>query len=128
MYLTAGFPPRGGRGGRGASRGNRGAPSNRGGGKDQTPLKFENDFDFESENAKFNREQIEKEFKEKLSISEYSVKSEGCSLQYTLSHQDFCSLPSSSSSTHFDHIMNHIAEVYLSTTQLVRSLVKITAD
>ena len=90
MYLTAGFPPRGGRGGRGASRGNRGAPSNRGGGRDQTPLKFENDFDFESENAKFNREQIEKEFKEKLSISEYNVKSK----QYTgtLSNQDFCLL------------------------------------
>ena len=67
---AGGFPPRGGRGGRGSARGGRGAPSIRGGGK-ETPLKFENDFDFESENAKFNKEQIEKEFKEKLSISEY---------------------------------------------------------
>ena len=67
---AGGFPPRGGRGGRGSARGGRGAPSTRGGGK-ETPLKFENDFDFESENAKFNKEQIEKEFKEKLSISEY---------------------------------------------------------
>ena len=63
---------RGGRGSRGSARGGRGAPSSRGSGKD-TPLKFENDFDFESENAKFNKEQIEKEFKEKLSISEYTT-------------------------------------------------------
>ncbi|KAK2184860.1 hypothetical protein NP493_250g04079 [Ridgeia piscesae] len=69
---SGGFPPRGGRGGRGSARGGRGAPSTRGGGKD-TPLKFENDFDFESENAKFNKEQIEKEFKEKLSISDTKI-------------------------------------------------------
>ena len=80
LFLAGGFPPRGGRGGRGSARGNRGAPSNRGGGKDQTPLKFESDFDFESENAKFNREQIEKEFKEKLSISEYNNFNSGYSL------------------------------------------------
>lgn len=37
----------------------------------ESPLKFEGDFDFESSNAKFDKENIEKELKKKLTISEY---------------------------------------------------------
>nr|KAG5712639.1 hypothetical protein BaRGS_029694 [Batillaria attramentaria] len=33
------------------------------------PLKFEGDFDFESSNAQFDKEEIEKELKQKLTIS-----------------------------------------------------------
>ena len=35
----------------------------------QSPLKFEGDFDFESSNAKFDKDEIEKELK-KLTIGE----------------------------------------------------------
>ena len=37
------------------------------------PLKFEGDFDFESSNAKFDKENIEKELKTKLVISKYHL-------------------------------------------------------
>ena len=56
------------RGGRGnASRGNS-APRGRGGQR-REPLKFDDDYDFETANAQFSKEEIEKELK-KLNISE----------------------------------------------------------
>jgi protein LSM14 len=51
---------------RGGSAGPRGrGPSNR---PQREPLKFEGEFDFESSNAQFDKEQIEKELKEKLTL------------------------------------------------------------
>ena len=56
-----------------ASRGNRGGGRARGrapvSGRTKEPLKFDGDFDFESSNAKFDKEEIEKELKKKLTIS-----------------------------------------------------------
>ena len=49
--------------------GNRGRPSNRG--KRESPLKFEGDFDFETSNAQFDKEEIEKELK-KLTIGKFN--------------------------------------------------------
>ena len=43
----------------------RGRP--RGGGVRESPLKFESDYDFETANAQF--EEIEKEFKQKVTVS-----------------------------------------------------------
>jgi len=34
------------------------------------PLKFDGEFDFESANAQFNKDEIEQELKEKLTVSE----------------------------------------------------------
>lgn len=59
------------RGGRGAPpRG--GGPRGRGGNNrpPREPLKFDSDFDFETSNAKFDKEEIEKELKKKLTISD----------------------------------------------------------
>lgn len=53
--------PRGGAPPRGRGRGGANAKGE--------PLKFENDFDFESANAQFDKEEIEKELKKKLTIS-----------------------------------------------------------
>jgi len=36
-------------------------------------LKFDGEFDFESANAQFNKEEIEQELKEKLTVSKYIV-------------------------------------------------------
>lgn len=45
----------------------RGRPqSNR---QNESPLKFEAEFDFESSNAQFDKEEIEKELKQKLTIT-----------------------------------------------------------
>lgn len=58
--------------------GQRGGPGGGGGGGGRgrgnlrQPLKFEGDFDFESSNAKFDKDEIEKELK-KLTISECSA-------------------------------------------------------
>lgn len=58
-------PPRG----RGGPRGGR-PPRSRGSGgpRGDSGLRFEGEFDFESSNAQFDKEQIEKELKEKLTI------------------------------------------------------------
>lgn len=71
------------RGERGGFRGHRGAPRGgpRGGGrggqnKPREPLKFEGDFDFESSNAQFDKENIEKELKTKLVIGPASPSGE----------------------------------------------------
>ena len=40
-------------------------------GPDGSRLRFEGEFDFESSNAQFDKEQIEKELKEKLTISKF---------------------------------------------------------
>lgn len=60
-------PPRG----RGGPRGGR-PPRSRGTGgpRGDSGLRFEGEFDFESSNAQFDKEQIEKELKEKLTIGE----------------------------------------------------------
>ena len=73
VYILTVGPPRGGP--RGALRGGpRGHPQRgRGQGrKTESPLKFEEEFDFEEANAHFNKEEIERELKQKLTISEYS--------------------------------------------------------
>lgn len=57
--------PRGGPRGGGSARG--GAPRGRGGRQGES-LKFEEEFDFESANAQFDKEEIERELKEKLVI------------------------------------------------------------
>ncbi|CAH1780116.1 unnamed protein product [Owenia fusiformis] len=79
---------RGGRGGyrgqsggfRGHPRGQRGGPrgGNRppGAGRPREPLKFDGEFDFESANAKFDKEEIEKELKKKLTISDKPLNGE----------------------------------------------------
>ena len=48
----------------GGTRGRGGRPPG-----DNSQLRFENEFDFETSNAQFDKEQIEKELKEKLTIS-----------------------------------------------------------
>jgi len=61
-----------GRGGyRGAPRGTavRGGPRGRGRGGPNNRLKFDSEFDFETSNQQFNKEDIERELKEKLTIS-----------------------------------------------------------
>jgi len=60
--------PRGGISSRGGDPGNRvmrPAPG-------PAPLKFDGEFDFESANAQFNKDDIEQELKEKLSVSEWA--------------------------------------------------------
>lgn len=49
-----------------------GAPRGRGRGGKGGPLKFDSEFDFESSNQQFNKEDIERELKEKLTISSSS--------------------------------------------------------
>lgn len=61
------------RGQRGPPRG--GTPRGRGTGRrTESPLKFEQDFDFEMSNAQFDKDEIEKELKKKLTISKYASK------------------------------------------------------
>lgn len=62
--------PRGGPRGGGSARG--GAPRGRGGRQGES-LKFEEEFDFESANAQFDKEEIERELKEKLVIGDKTV-------------------------------------------------------
>ena len=68
-----GMPQRGGHpGGQRGGGGGGGTSAGRGRGNSrQTPLKFEGDFDFEGSNAKFDKEEIEKELK-KLTIGKIS--------------------------------------------------------
>ncbi|XP_078473674.1 protein LSM14 homolog A isoform X1 [Lampetra planeri] len=62
-YLGRAGPPRRGRDGfRGRGR--------IGGGRKEQPMKFEGDFDFESANAQFNKEELEKEFQDKLKLKD----------------------------------------------------------
>ena len=57
---------------RSGSRGSaRGAAGRRSSGGQPAVLKFDDEFDFEIENAKFDKEEIEREFKQKLNISEW---------------------------------------------------------
>ncbi|KAF6023989.1 LSM14A [Bugula neritina] len=58
-----------GRGSRGSARGYRGGGRGRGRGGRGGQLKFDGEFDFETSNQQFNKEDIEKELKEKLTIS-----------------------------------------------------------
>ncbi|XP_018089972.1 protein LSM14 homolog B-A isoform X1 [Xenopus laevis] len=43
----------------------------------ENPIKFEGDFDFETANAQFNREELDKEFKDKLNFKEEKPEKEG---------------------------------------------------
>ncbi|XP_005163232.1 LSM14A mRNA processing body assembly factor a isoform X3 [Danio rerio] len=61
----AGGPPAARRGRAGAHRGRGRFPVRREG-----PMKFEKDFDFESANAQFNKEEIDKEFQSKLKLKD----------------------------------------------------------
>ncbi|XP_021326136.1 LSM14A mRNA processing body assembly factor a isoform X1 [Danio rerio] len=63
--LAAGGPPAARRGRAGAHRGRGRFPVRREG-----PMKFEKDFDFESANAQFNKEEIDKEFQSKLKLKD----------------------------------------------------------
>ncbi|KAL8194623.1 UNVERIFIED_CONTAM: Protein LSM14 A [Gekko kuhli] len=63
-HLVPGAPPV--RRGRGGHRGGRG----RFGIRRDVPMKFEKDFDFESANAQFNKEEIDREFHNKLKLKE----------------------------------------------------------
>lgn len=70
---------RGGSGFRGGSArgGIRGAPRGqsargRGSGRPHEPIKFEGEFDFESSNAQFDKEEIERELKQKLTLDDSS--------------------------------------------------------
>ena len=60
-----------GGGGRGGPRGG-GGMRGRGGRGGKEPLKFDGDYDFETANAQFHKDEIEKEMK-KLNISELTV-------------------------------------------------------
>lgn len=51
--------------------GNRPQRSRGGGNRGDSGLHFDVEFDFESSNAKFDKEQIEKELKEKLTIGKH---------------------------------------------------------
>lgn len=62
-----GGPPRGGP--RGAPRGQ--SARGRGAGHARDSLKFEGEFDFESSNAQFDKEEIERELKQKLTLGEF---------------------------------------------------------
>lgn len=53
---------------RGAPRGQ--SARGRGAGHTREPIKFEGEFDFESSNAQFDKEEIERELKQKLTIGE----------------------------------------------------------
>lgn len=65
--------PRGGSA-RGAPRGHSQAPRGRQPNRPHNePLKFEGEFDFESANAQFDKEEIERELKQKLTISKYLI-------------------------------------------------------
>ncbi|XP_073688450.1 LSM14A mRNA processing body assembly factor a isoform X3 [Garra rufa] len=63
--LAAGGPPAPRRGRAGGHRGRGRFPVRREG-----PMKFEKDFDFESANAQFNKEEIDKEFQSKLKLKD----------------------------------------------------------
>lgn len=51
--------------------GNHPQRSRGGGSRGDSGLHFDGEFDFESSNAQFDKEQIEKELKEKLTIGRY---------------------------------------------------------
>lgn len=72
-----GGPPRGNASQRGPNRGNQRGPSSRGryqsNRKVDSPLKFEGEFDFEEANAQFDKDEIERELKEKLTIGKFYV-------------------------------------------------------
>lgn len=72
-----GGPPRGNASQRGPNRGNQRGPSSRGryqsNRKVESPLKFEGEFDFEEANAQFDKDEIERELKEKLTIGKFYV-------------------------------------------------------
>ncbi|XP_061162612.1 protein LSM14 homolog B-like isoform X4 [Saccostrea echinata] len=69
-----GGPPRGNASQRGPNRGFQRGQSSRGryqsNRKVESPLKFEGEFDFEEANAQFDKDEIERELKEKLTIGE----------------------------------------------------------
>lgn len=73
---NTGGPPRGNTAQRGPNRGNQRGQSSRGryqsNRKVESPLKFEGEFDFEEANAQFDKDEIERELKEKLTIGETS--------------------------------------------------------
>ena len=77
LLIPEAFFPGGGYRGRGSPRG---AGGQRGHGNDRRqptarppkePLKFDSDYDFESANAQFDKDQIEKELRQKLTISKH---------------------------------------------------------
>ncbi|KAA0715270.1 Protein LSM14 -like protein A [Triplophysa tibetana] len=74
---SAGGPPPGIRRGRGSAGGG-GGQRGRGrfNGRRDGPMKFEKDFDFETANAQFNKEEIDREFQNKLKIKDDSEKVE----------------------------------------------------
>lgn len=59
--------------GRGAPRGH--SVRSRGSGRPHEPIKFEGEFDFESSNAQFDKEEIERELKQKLTLGMYDSQS-----------------------------------------------------
>ena len=61
-----------GHGGRGAPRGGRQQGPRRGGGPGSATFRYDSEFDFESANARFNKEGLEEEFKQKLNIDDHS--------------------------------------------------------
>lgn len=63
MFFSAGGNPAARRGRAGGHRGRGRFPVRREG-----PMKFDKDFDFESANAQFNKEEIDKEFQSKLKL------------------------------------------------------------
>lgn len=69
MFLPLGGAPPGMRRGRGSAGGG-GGQRGRGrfNGRRDGPMKFEKDFDFETANAQFNKEEIDREFQNKLKI------------------------------------------------------------
>lgn len=64
LFYSAGGPPAARRGRAGGYRGRGQFPVRREG-----PMKFEKDFDFESANAQFNKDEIDKEFQSKLKLN-----------------------------------------------------------
>lgn len=76
FQLDTGFrggPPRGGP--RGAPRGQ--SARGRGAGHSRDSLKFDGEFDFESSNAQFDKEEIERELKQKLTLGMRDLQLEG---------------------------------------------------
>lgn len=63
LFCSDGGPPAARRGRAGGHRGRGRFPVRREG-----PMKFEKDFDFESANAQFNKDDIDKEFQSKLKL------------------------------------------------------------